>query len=452
MATPRLFARLASPVLFSAWLFSAWIVVDARSAQEVARTPPSASRADPNGPVARATPLADWPRWRGPASNNHAAPSADGVEAPPKHWDADGDFEWKTALPGRGHASPCVAGNTIYIAAADEAVGSQFLLAIDRGTGDVVWNTEIHRGPLPTINAKNSHASPTPSCDGERVYVLFAHDEKLTLSAVSLSGTIVWQTDIGAYRHANGLGASPTLHGGLAIVASDNPVEPQLAAVDCRDGRIVWRTPRKASDSSATPIVGQVAGRAQLMINGAWSASSYDPATGDLLWQVDHATEVCACTMAFDDERAYASANVPKSHMLAVRGDGSGDVSMSHVAWETNKSIVYVPSPLCVDNRLYLVTDAGVAFCRDAATGEIKWQHRLGGNFSASPVYADGCIYALNEEGVTFVFRAADEFLPIAENDLGEPCLATPAICGNRVYIRTASNLAAIKASKPAPH
>jgi outer membrane protein assembly factor BamB len=294
---------------------------------------------------------------------------------------------------------------------------------------------------LPTINKKNSHASPTPACDGTYVFTVFAHVDRLWVTAVDLAGHIVWQKDIGKYQHANGLGASPVLYDDLVIVAKDNPVDPLLVAMRAGDGAIQWRTKRTPSENSATPIVGLVAGQSQLLMNGAYGVNSYDPETGQELWHVSHKTEVAACTMAFDAERVFASGNAPEPYMLAVRGDGSGDVTKTHVLWKTKRSNCYVPSPLIVGEHLFVVTDSGIAFCRDARSGSIVWQHRLGGSFSASPVLADGNVYALSEDGTMHVFRASARYERVATNKLNATCLATPAICGARLFIRTESDL-----------
>jgi len=378
----------------------------------------------------------DWPCWRGPSGDNVALDSD-----PPIFWSTQRGVIWKQPVPGRGHASPCVIGDLVLIASADEANSTQFLLALDRRTGQERWRTDVHHGVLPKINDKNSQASATPASDGQRVFTLFAHDDQLLISAIDLTGRILWQRVVGEYKHANGLGASPVIYDQLVIVASDNTADPAIVALRAHDGSVEWRTPRKASENSATPIVAVVAGRPQLLINGAYAVNSYDPATGAELWRVEHNTEVAACTMAFDDHRVYASGNVPEPCMLGVRADGSGNVTDSHVLWRTNQSNTYVPSPLSTSGRLFVVTDTGVAFCRELETGEVLWKKRLGGNFSASPVFAGGNIYATGENGVTHVFTAADQYLQVAENDLEAACLASPVFCGGMLYLRTDSEI-----------
>jgi outer membrane protein assembly factor BamB len=231
------------------------------------------------------------------------------------------------------------------------------------------------------------------------------------------------------------------MFGQLVIVANDNEIDPSLAAFDRSDGHIVWQVKRPTSDNSATPVVATIAGRPQLLLNGANAVISYDPATGDEIWRVNHSTEVAACTIAFDDSCVYASGNVPDKFMLGIRADGRGDVTNANVLWSTHEANTYVPSPLTCDQLLFVVVDSGTAYCRDARSGEVLWKHRLGGSFFASPVAAGGNIYAVNDTGITYVFRAANSFELVAQNDIGESCVATPVFTGDRLYLRTVSAL-----------
>lgn len=378
----------------------------------------------------------DWSCWRGPHRDNKN-PNA----TPPLRWGKSDNIAWRAAVPGSGHSSPCVAGGDVYITTADEKGETQTLLAYDRRSGELHWQTVLHQGGLMPKHEKNTHASATPACDGKRVYVPMMNGGHLWLSAVETNGRLAWQTKIGKYQNGNGYGSSPVLYESLVIVSNDNQAEPSLVGVDGNRGTIVWRADREPSSNSATPIVGRVAGRPQLLMNGAGSVSSYDPVTGERLWFVNHKTEVAACTMAFDDSRVYASGNVPEKEWLCVRADGEGDVADSHVAWRTNKRVTYVPSPLVDQGRLFFVTDGGMAFCLDAASGDEIWKHRLTGSFIASPVLAGNRIYATAENGATFVFAAGPDYEEQARNEVGETCYATPAISGDRIFLRTLKHL-----------
>jgi outer membrane protein assembly factor BamB len=336
----------------------------------------------------------------------------------------------------------------VFIASADESAEAQFLLCYECKNGGLLWRTELHHGKLPHRHENNTHASATPACDGSVVVVAFAVENGLWVSGLNMNGKILWQQRIGGFRHANGYGSSPTLFQNLVIVANDNQEEPCLVALDRSNGEVIWKTPRSKSDNSATPIVAKVAGRFQLLINGANAVVSYDPASGAEFWRVTHKTEVCANTMAFDKKCAFASGNVPEKLLIAIRADGSGEVSESHVTWHTNQSNPYVPSPLVYDDLLFTVLDSGMVICRAGDNGQEAWKKRLGESFYASPVAASGMIYALDHSGTTYVFRASPEYEAIAENRLDDTCFATPAICNDCIYIRSLDHLYCIGADK----
>ncbi|HUY89401.1 MAG TPA: PQQ-binding-like beta-propeller repeat protein [Pirellulales bacterium] len=390
---------------------------------------PEAAQAEPSNKTG-------WPCWRGPKGDNQSDDSWPAVR-----WSENDNVVWKSLIPGRGHATPCIWEDRIFIATADEQEQVQMLVCYDRRTGKQLWRSDVHRGQFLPKNEKNSHASATPACDGERIYVPFMNEGALWLTAADLAGKTVWRQRVGAYSHANGYASSPVLFERFVIVASDNKADACLAAYDRTSGELAWRVARKPSDNSGTPIVGRVAGRPQLLLHGAWSVASFDPASGKELWHVEHPTEVAACTMAFDGDLVFASGNVPEKETLCVRADGTGDVTATHVVWRTAQQVTYVPSPLAHAGRLYVITDSGVARCLEATTGRELWKKRLPGTFSASPLLVGDNIYATCESGATFVFEAADRFALVARNELDEECLASPVFCDGRFYLRTATHL-----------
>jgi outer membrane protein assembly factor BamB len=227
-------------------------------------------------------------------------------------------------------------------------------------------------------------------------------------------------------------------------VSGDHSGPGHLLALDRKTGDVVWRTKRGDHASYSTPIIGQFAGKPQVLLSGCDMVTGYDPDTGRELWRVKGPTEVTACTMAFGSGLAFASGGFPGKGILAIRPDGSGDVTETHVAWKSRSGVTYVPSPLFDGGRLYMVNDQGFAHAFDAATGKLLWKHRLGGNFTASPVLAAGNIFVANEEGTTFVFTAGPTFHQVAENKLDDGQFATMAIAGGRIYVRTLHHLYAI--------
>lgn len=374
----------------------------------------------------------DWPWWRGPSGDGTAAEGP----TPPLEWSADKNVVWKAPVPGRGHGSPAVSGERVYLAACDEASGRQSLLCFDRATGNRVWETEVHASGAMRKNPKSTGASGTPACDGERLYISFANNSTITTSALGLDGKILWQTKVSDYVIHQGYGASPTLYRSLVLVAADHNNGGAVAALDRKTGAIVWKVVRPKAPNYCSPVVVKADGKEQLLMIGCDLVSSLEPLTGKVLWEVAGATTECVTSTVTDGTHVYSSGGYPKNHLAAVRADGSGKL-----AWET-KDRVYVPSMLIRDGKLYGVLDAGVAACWASDTGKELWKARLGGTFSASLVRAGDRIYATNEAGETFVYKAdPGQFEQLAKNKLGDEAFATPAICGGRIYTRVAQKV-----------
>jgi outer membrane protein assembly factor BamB len=377
----------------------------------------------------------DWPWWRGPALDG-TSPG----RRPVTRWSATEHVVWKAAVPGRGHSSPIVWGDRVFLTTADEAAQKQSILAFSRKSGKLLWNTVAHEGGFPRKHPKNTHASATPACDGERVYSVFLNRGALYITATDLDGKILWQQAAGAFTPEHGYGSSPVLYGSLVILNGDSMKDCFVAALDRQTGTLVWRTARKATGLNgnyATPVVATLAGKPQLILTGLREVTSYDPETGKRLWWCTGPAMVTACTAACGDNLVFATGGYPEREILAIRADGAGDVTRSHIVWRTSKGVTYVPSPLYHDGSLYVVNDTGVATRFEGTTGKQIWQGRLTGEFSSSPVLAGGLLYATNEAGTTFVMKAGPSFEVVARNDLADGGFATPAIAGGQVFLRT---------------
>ncbi len=354
---------------------------------------------------------------------------------------------WKVAVPGEGHASPIVIGNRVIVSTADEQAETRSVYCYDRETGTQLWNTPFHRGAFMFKNNKNSHASPTPVSDGVHIYLPYIAGDKLWLTAIALTdGRIIWQPEIGPFVSQWGYASSPVLYKELVIVVGDNKglptgnvVEPTsyLVAVDRKTGKIAWRVPRILAPSYASPVVAFLAGRDQLLLGGAERITAYDPATGKELWFCRWSGERAANSVVWGDNRVYASVNWPSNEIVCVRADGSGDVTDSHVVWRQTRNAADVSAPLYHEGRLYVITDQGICSCLDGATGEPVWQNqRLGGNVSSSAVLVGDRILVTDETGTTHVLQAGPAFKRLARNPLNERVLASPALSGDRLFIR----------------
>jgi outer membrane protein assembly factor BamB len=387
--------------------------------------------------VAAAAPAQDWLQWRGPTGDNHAAAGS----TAPTTWSEDAGLAWKTPVPGRGHSSPTIVGDRIYLITADADAQTQSLLIHDKQTGELVREVLTHKGGLPAnIHPSNSHASSTVASDGERVFVLFLNENAPVVTAYDLNGEKLWQEPVGAFdpqQFQFGFGSSPQLVDGVLVVATeyDGP-ESGIYGVDPKTGKQVWKTPRVKDLSYSTPSVTPVGDGKQLLMSGNSQLASYEPATGKVLWTLDNESTKATCgTMVWDEDLglAFASGGFPDAFTLAVKLDGD-----HKVVWR-NGIKNYEQSLLVVDGYVYASADRGIAYCWRGSDGKEMWKERLGGKFSASPVLVGKTIYATNEEGTTHVYEANPEkFVRVAQNQLGDSAFATTTPADGRLYHRYA--------------
>ena len=345
-------------------------------------------------------------------------------------------------MPGLGWSSPVVAGGRVWLTTAvNERGGSLRALAFDVETGRELVDIEVFRArSADPLNPKNSLASPTPIVDGDRVYVHFGADGTAALTRPARScGRRGCR-----YESQHGNGGSPVLFGDLLIVSCDGSDEAFVVALDKQTGKVRWKTTRRQPWDQAytTPLVIRVGDRDQIVSVGAYRAAAYDPASGKEIWRVSYADGFSNVPRpVFGHGLVYIATGFQQPSLLAVRADGTGDVTRTHIAWTLRRGAPLTPSPLLVGDELYIVSDNGIASCLDAKTGETHWQQRLGGNFSASPVFADGRIYFLSEEGVATVIAPGKTFRTLATNQLDGATLASIAVSGGSVFIRSNSHL-----------
>jgi outer membrane protein assembly factor BamB len=278
------------------------------------------------------------------------------------------------------------------------------------------------------------------------VYVHFGAEGT---AAVSTSGDVLWKARL-PYESQHGNGGSPALYRDLLIFSGDGSDNAFVAALDTRTGKVRWRTSRREPFDQAytTPLVIATNGRDQLVSVGAFRASSYDPLTGKELWRVSYADGFSNVPRpVFGHGLVYITTGFQQPSLLAVRPDGSGDVTRTHVAWRLARGVPFTPSPILVGDELYIVSDLGVATCLDAETGGVLWTERLGGNYSASPVFADGRLYFQSEEGLTTVLAPGRQFRVLARSELAEATLASMAVSNGSFYLRSAAHLYRIGAS-----
>jgi len=422
------------------------------------------SSAAPPAPDAR------WPGWRGDGQGVATTAKV------PLEWSDTKNVLWKTALPGRGHSSPIVWGDRLFLTTAIEGElvpgsprmkhpqpdGTDFrhpdamgddrrhtfkVLAVDARDGRVVWERTAWEGvPLDSRHKRASFASPTATTDGERVYAYFGTEG---LYAYDFAGTLVWEFAPGVVGSASvGLGTSPVLYKDLVILLCDeeNGEKSYIVGLDRRTGKEVWRTPRKVELSWATPVVVSAGGRDELITAGNQANIAYDPATGRELWRMKGLENNAVATPLVGDGVIVISSGYPGKISLAVKPGGSGDVTGA-VLWRYEKGSAYVTSPILYEGLVYLLTDKGLVTCLDARTGAVKYEGGrppVPATLLASPIVVDGHLLVMSQDGDTFVVKAGAEFVVERTNPLGESISASAAVAGGRLYIRGEKHLFAI--------
>jgi outer membrane protein assembly factor BamB len=387
----------------------------------------------------------DWPQFRGPTGQGHSAERNLPIE-----WSESRNVRWKAPVAGRGWSSPVVADGRVWVTTAVKAGGASLrALAFDVDTGRELVNVEVFTvRNSDLLNPKNSHASPTPVVDGDRVYVHFG---ALGTASLTTSGEIVWKTRL-TYESQHGNGGSPVVYGDFLILSCDGSDEAFVVALDKRTGKVRWKAPKRFPPDQAysTPLVIRVGERDQVVSVGAYRAVAYDPQTGREIWRVSYADGFSNVpSPVYGQGLVYIATGFQQPTLLAVRADGAGDVTKTHVAWTLRRGAPLTPSPLLVGDELYVVNDGGIATCLSATTGETHWVQRLGGDYSASPIFADGRIYFLSEGGVATIIAPGKQFQVLARNTLDGDTLASMAVSGGSIFIRTDSHLYRIAARTP---
>lgn len=402
-------------------------------------------------PVAGDDPV--WPDYRGPGRDGCAPESA----SIPLEWSESENVAWKTPMGGRGWSSPVIAEGRVWLTTANPEGTELMAVAVDLASGEILREELVFEVEAPQeCNSLNSYASPTPAIEAGRVYVHFGYAGTACLDAAT--GEVLWSRRDLRCEHLEGPGSSPLLHGELLFVHLDGADVQFVVALDKKTGETRWRRERDVPldelvpdmrKAFATPIVVPVGERELLVSSGARATFAYDVRDGAERWRVRHDGFSMSSRPLFAHGLVFINTGFMQPKLLAVRPDGEGDVTDSHVAWSTRKSVPTMPSPLIVGEHLYLVDDGGVASCLDAKSGELAWRERVGGRTCASPLFAAGRIYFFDRDGRTTVVAPGPEHRELAANDLDEGLMASAAVAGDALLLRTEQHLYRIE--EPAP-
>ena len=385
-----------------------------------------------------------WPEFRGPSENGHAQAKL------PLNWDERRNVLWRAEVHDRGWSSPVVWGNQVWVTSSTVDGRKLYGICFDVQTGKVIHDLHLFDVEKPQFVApSNSYASPTPAIETGRVYLHFGTNG--TACVDTETGKTIWTRRDLNCDHEQGAGSSPTLVDGKLIVHVDGRDAQYIVALDKHTGKTVWKTDRSVDygryevyqrKGYCMPIVAPRGKDLQLVSPAAKGVFAYDLATGAELWKVRNEGWSMAPRPLFGHGLVFAIVDYDHPQLWAIKPDGKGDVTDTHIAWKITKGMPSRPSFLLIDDLLYIVTSDGIATCVEAKTGEVVWKERVPGKYSASPIYANGRIYFFNEDSTTTVLKPVRKFEQLAVNKLGdEQLMASPAVAYDSLFIRTERTL-----------
>jgi len=390
----------------------------------------------------------EWSNWRGPRGDGSSLEK--GV---PLKWSATENVAWKLALPFRGHSSPIVIGDRMYLVGVDDPDANpkrpvagnrkRVLVAIDRKSGKIEWQKTVLDYPLEKMHKLNSRASSTPAADEKRVYASFLEGKQMLIVAYDHAGKELWRSNPGVFTSVHGYSSSPVLYKNMVIVNGDHDGNAYLVALNRETGKTVWKTTRENKTRSyCTPIIREIGGRQQMMLSGSKSVASYDPNDGSRHWIIDGPTQQFVASLVYNKGLLFVTGGFPDKHILAIDPRGKGNVTESHIKWRHQRNgVSYVPSPVASGDYFFLVSDNGIGTCYDSLTGKVQWQQRMGRHYSGSLAATGEHVYYQDDDGKTKVIKVGPKFEVVAENSIDEPVYSSMAISNGQIFIRGEKHL-----------
>lgn len=391
----------------------------------------------------------DWPGWRGPRGDGTSL-----EQNTPQHWNGETgeNIAWKARIPGVGHSSPIIWGDRVFVASCLEEEQDRVLICLDRRDGKILWQQTVLEAPLEKHHKLNSRASGTPVTDGQRIFVSFLEADyastrertpgNMVVTALDFGGKPQWTVRPGRFASVHGFCSSPILFEDLVIVNGDHDGDSYIVALDCQTGATRWKIDRKHKTRSyVTPIIREIDGRIQMVLSGSKSVVSLDPRDGHQHWEIDGPTEQFVASMVYNGRYLFLTAGFPDRYIQAIRPDGRGNVTSTHIVWESRKNCSYVPSPVVLDKHLLVAADDGIASCYDADSGERIWAERMAPHYSASLVTAADLVYFTADDGTTKIVRPGTKYDLVAENPLGEYCYSSAAVSHGQLFLRGEQHL-----------
>ena len=415
------------------------------------------------GPAARA----DWPEFRGSWGDGHV--SAPGDLKPiglPLHWSETNNIKWKTEIPYRGWSTPVVTGGQVWVTTATDDGHDFYAIGVDEETGRIRFNERVfhsdHPEPLGNGASMNCYATPSPVIEQGRVYIHFGSFGTACLD--TSTGKVLWKREDLRCRHYRGPSSSLVSFENLLILTMDGVDVQYHVALDKQTGKTVWKTDRSVAwndenvpgpmardgdlrKAHSTPLVVMDATKPEMLSAGAKAVYGYDPRTGRELWRVQYDDWSVAPRPLFEHGVAFIVTGLSKKELWAVKTDGQGDVTDTHVKWKLGTRVGIYASPILVDGLIYTAAEQNNVTCVEAATGQVVWTGRIGGKYAASPIYGDGRLYFCSQQGTTSVLKPGRTFEVLASNTLASGFMASPAVDGKALFLRTKTHLYCIESS-----
>jgi outer membrane protein assembly factor BamB len=376
----------------------------------------------------------NWPCWRGP--------NGDGTSKEanlPVRWDSITNVVWKIQIPGLGYSSPIVWNDKLFMTTAFLETQEKVLLCYDCKNGNLLWQKTVLKTPFEKKNNNNGFASGTPATDGNLIFVSFLDGQDVVVAAYDFTGKQIWLQRPGTFTDQHGYCCSPVLYKEKVIINGNSKEgESFVVALSRVNGRIIWKIQHeKRAHNYSTPIFRKINGKMQMIFCGNKEIASYNPDDGSLYWFVNGPSEEFCSSPVYNEKSnlVLACSSYPVRILVAIKPDGQGDVTKSHVVWQSPKGACYVPSPVCTADYVFTTMTTGQVHCFEVATGKILWVENLGLQYS-SAVEANGLVYMPNDEGVITVIKPGPKFEFVAKNSIGEKMNASPALSNGKIYLR----------------
>jgi outer membrane protein assembly factor BamB len=402
----------------------------------------------------------DWPDFRGPNGDGQVSAPGGKPIGLPLHWSETNNVKWKTEILLKGQSTPVILGKQAWLTTATPDGHDFYAVCVDTETGKIVFTEKLFHSdepePLGNGASMNCYATPTGVIEPGRVYVHFGSFGTACLDTAT--GKAIWKRNDLPCRHYRGPASSLVLFENLVILTMDGADVQYHAALDKKTGATVWKTDRSvkwndenvpgkmAKDGDlrkghSTPFIAMVSGQPQMLSAGAKAAYAYDPRSGKELWMVQYPDWSTAPRPVYGKGLAYFVTGLSKKEMLAVKTDSKGDATETGIAWRQKAGVGKYASPLLIDGLIYTAADESFVTALDAASGEVVWTERVGGKYAASPIYADGRIYLFDQDGGTTVIKPGRALQVLATNKLEKGFMASPAVSGKALYLRSKSHL-----------